>query len=100
MAGSTRYGKGPAVWFQQMDRARPQRNRIPRPLESPVRKTRRTCASRATLAGRRHRPVERGTAFLEYWRPERNEACITTWQGRRLGLQVSGPDGLRPRARG
>ncbi|MFI5868186.1 VOC family protein [Streptomyces sp. NPDC051546] len=74
-------GQGPAVWFQQMDRARPQRNRIHFDVcvphdEAPGR-------LEATLAaGGRLLSATRAPAFWVLADPEDNEVCITTWQGR------------------
>ena len=74
-------GQGPAVWFQQMDAPRPQRNRIH--VDVPCRTTRRTSVSRP-----RSRPEARccldaeAPAFWVLADPEGNEACVTTWQGR------------------
>jgi 4a-hydroxytetrahydrobiopterin dehydratase len=74
-------GQGPAVWFQQMDAPRPQRNRIHLDVsvphdEAPER-------IRATLAaGGMLRSDAAAPAFWVLADPEGNEACITTWQGR------------------
>ncbi|MCM1975206.1 VOC family protein [Streptomyces sp. G1] len=74
-------GQGPAVWFQQMDRARPQRNRIHFDVcvphdEAPGR-------IEATLAaGGRLLSAASAPAFWVFADPEDNEVCITTWQGR------------------
>ncbi|MFD5147626.1 VOC family protein [Streptomyces sp. NPDC058401] len=75
------FGQGPAVWFQQMDRARPQRNRIHFDVcvphdEAPGR-------IKATLAaGGRLLSAAEAPAFWVLADPEDNEVCITTWQGR------------------
>lgn len=74
-------GQGPAIWFQQMDQPRPQRNRIhfdvcvphdeaPRRLEAAL-------ASGGRLVSAAHAP-----AFWVLADVEGNEACVTTWQGR------------------
>jgi 4a-hydroxytetrahydrobiopterin dehydratase len=74
-------GQGPAVWFQQMDAPRPQRNRIHVDVsvphdEAPLR-------IEATLAaGGTVRSDAEAPAFWVLADPEGNEACITTWQGR------------------
>jgi 4a-hydroxytetrahydrobiopterin dehydratase len=74
-------GQGPAVWFQQMDRPRPQRNRIHLDVsvphdEAPDR-LRSALAAGGTLVSDARAP-----AFWVLADPEGNEACITTWQGR------------------
>jgi 4a-hydroxytetrahydrobiopterin dehydratase len=74
-------GQGPAVWFQQMDAPRSQRNRIHVDVsvphdEAPLR-------IEATLAaGGTVRSDAAAPAFRVLADPEGNEACITTWQGR------------------
>ena len=74
-------GQGPAVWFQQMDAPRPQRNRIHVDVsvphdEAPVR-IEATLAAGGTVMSDAEAP-----AFWVLADPEGNEACITTWQGR------------------
>ncbi|BCY11773.1 VOC family protein [Actinoplanes sp. L3-i22] len=74
-------GEGPAFWFQQMDRPRPQRNRIHFDIcvphdEAPGR------LEAALAAGGRLLSADRAPAFWVLADPEGNEACITTWQGR------------------
>ena len=54
-------GQGPAIWFQQMDAPRPQRNRIHFDVSV---------------------PHDEAPAFWVLADPEGNEACVTTWQGR------------------
>ena len=72
---------GPAVWFQQMDVPRPQRNRIHFDVTVPVEDARRridaAIAVGGTLVGDEEAP-----AFWVLADPEGNEACICTWQGR------------------
>jgi 4a-hydroxytetrahydrobiopterin dehydratase len=74
-------GVGPAVWFQQMDAPRPQRNRIhfdvtvPHDL-APAR------LAQALAAGGTLLSDERAPAFWVLADPEGNEVCICTWQGR------------------
>ena len=72
---------GPAVWFQQMDEPRPQRNRIH--LDVTV--------AHDEAAGRIERALAAGghlvsdAAAPAFWilaDPEGNEACVCTWQGR------------------
>jgi 4a-hydroxytetrahydrobiopterin dehydratase len=75
------YGQGPAVWFQQMDAPRPQRNRIHIDVsvphdEAPARIAA-TLAAGGTLVSDEEAP-----AFWVLADAEGNEACVTTWQGR------------------
>ena len=75
------FGQGPAVWFQQMDAPRPQRNRIH--LDVSVPHDEAQDRIRATLAaGGTLRYDAEAPAFWVLADPEGNEACITTWQGR------------------
>jgi 4a-hydroxytetrahydrobiopterin dehydratase len=72
---------GPAVWFQQMDEPRPQRNRIHLDVtvahdEAPAR------IERALAAGGHLVSDDEAPAFWILADPEGNEACICTWQGR------------------
>ena len=74
-------GQGPALWFQQMDRPRPQRNRIHFDIcvphdEAPGR------IEAALAAGGRLVSADRAPAFWVLADVEGNEACVTTWQGR------------------
>ena len=74
-------GRGPAVWFQQMDAPRPQRNRIHLDVSVPHE----LAAARleaAVAAGGRLVSEKEAPAFWVLADPEGNEACITTWQGR------------------
>ena len=74
-------GRGPAVWFQQMDAPRPQRNRIH--LDISVPHDQAPARLEATLAaGGRLLSDAEAPAFWVLADPEGNEACITTWQGR------------------
>jgi 4a-hydroxytetrahydrobiopterin dehydratase len=74
-------GQGPAVWFQQMDAPRPQRNRIhfdvSVPHDEAPRRIEATLAADGTVVSDAEAP-----AFWVLADPEGNEACITTWQGR------------------
>jgi 4a-hydroxytetrahydrobiopterin dehydratase len=74
-------GQGPAVWFQQMDAPRPQRNRIHLDISVPHDEARprieATLAAGGTLVSDAHAP-----AFWVLADAEGNEACVTTWQGR------------------
>jgi len=74
-------GQGPAVWFQQMDAPRPQRNRIhfdvSVPHDEAPRRIGATLAAGGTVLSDAEAP-----AFWVLADPEGNEACVTTWQGR------------------
>jgi 4a-hydroxytetrahydrobiopterin dehydratase len=74
-------GQGPAIWFQQMDAPRPQRNRIhfdvSVPHDEAHQRIKATIAAGGTLVYDAEAP-----AFWVLADPEGNEACITTWQGR------------------
>ena len=74
-------GQGPAVWFQQMDAPRPQRNRIhfdvSVPHDEAPRRIEATVAAGGTVLSDAEAP-----AFWVLADAEGNEACITTWQGR------------------
>jgi 4a-hydroxytetrahydrobiopterin dehydratase len=74
-------GRGPAIWFQQMDAPRPQRNRIhidvDVPHEAASARIDAAIAAGGTLLSDRAAP-----AFWVLADPEGNEACICTWQGR------------------
>jgi 4a-hydroxytetrahydrobiopterin dehydratase len=74
-------GQGPALWFQQMDRARPQRNRIHLDISVPHDEAPRRIES-ALAAGGRLVSATRAPAFWVLADLEGNEACVTTWQGR------------------
>lgn len=74
-------GQGPAVWFQQMDQARPQRNRIHFDISVPHDEAPRRLEA-ALAAGGRLVSATRAPAFWVLADQEGNEACITTWQGR------------------
>ncbi|MFD7159589.1 VOC family protein [Kribbella sp. NPDC059898] len=73
--------QGPAVWFQQMDRERPQRNRIHLDVSVPHDEAPRRLEA-ALAAGGRLVSATRAPAFWVLADLEGNEACITTWQGR------------------
>jgi 4a-hydroxytetrahydrobiopterin dehydratase len=74
-------GQGPAIWFQQMDAPRPQRNRIHLDVSVPhdeaQARIQATLAAGGVLVNDAEAP-----AFWVLADPEGNEACITTWQGR------------------
>ncbi len=74
-------GIGPAVWFQQMDAPRPQRNRIH--LDVVVPHDVADARLEAALAAGGHLVSDaRARAFWVLTDPEGNEACICTWQDR------------------
>lgn len=73
--------QGPAIWFQQMDAPRTQRNRIHFDMSVPHDEARRRL--RAALdAGGVLVSDARAPAFWVLADAEGNEACVTTWQGR------------------
>ena len=74
-------GRGPAIWFQQMDAPRPQRNRVHIDVDVPAD----DAAARidaALAAGGTLLSDDAAPAFWVLADPEGNEACICTWQGR------------------
>ena len=74
-------GRGPAVWFQQMDAPRPQRNRIHIDVTVPhdVAEAR----VRAAIDAGGHLVSDASApAFWVLADAEGNEACVCTWQGR------------------
>jgi 4a-hydroxytetrahydrobiopterin dehydratase len=75
------YGQGPAIWFQQMDAPRPQRNRIHIDISVPHDDAPRRLQA-ALAAGGRVVFDARAPSWWVLADPEGNEACITTWQGR------------------
>jgi 4a-hydroxytetrahydrobiopterin dehydratase len=74
-------GQGPAIWFQAMDRPRPQRNRIHIDICVPHDEAFRRIEAALTVGGHmvsaKHAP-----AFWVLADAEGNEVCVTTWQGR------------------
>lgn len=74
-------GQGPAIWFQQMDQARPQRNRIHFDICVPHDEASRRIEA-ALAAGGRVVSATRAPSFWVLADREGNEACVTTWQGR------------------
>jgi 4a-hydroxytetrahydrobiopterin dehydratase len=73
--------QGVAVWFQQMDRPRPQRNRIHLDISVPHDEAQRRIENVLAAGGVLLSAAE-APAFWVLADPEGNEACITTWQGR------------------
>jgi 4a-hydroxytetrahydrobiopterin dehydratase len=74
-------GQGPAVWFQQMDAPRPQRNRIHFDVSVPHDEANQRIQA-ALAAGGTLTYDAQAPAFWVLADAEGNEACITTWQGR------------------
>jgi 4a-hydroxytetrahydrobiopterin dehydratase len=74
-------GEGPAIWFQQMDEPRRQRNRIHFDIGVPHDEAPRRIAA-ALAAGGTLLSDARAPAFWVLADAEGNEVCITTWQGR------------------
>ncbi|MGH3640041.1 MAG: VOC family protein [Mycobacterium sp.] len=73
--------RGPAIWFQQMDVPRPQRNRIHLDVDvEPELAQSRIDA--ALAAGGTLLSAEAAPAFWVLADPEGNEVCVCTWQGR------------------
>jgi 4a-hydroxytetrahydrobiopterin dehydratase len=73
--------RGPAIWFQQMESPRPQRNRIH--LDVDIAPEHAQARIRAALAA--GGTLLSDSAAPAWWvlaDPEGNEACICTWQGR------------------
>jgi 4a-hydroxytetrahydrobiopterin dehydratase len=74
-------GQGPAIWFQQMDAPRPQRNRIHLDISVPhdeaELRIQTTLAAGGILLSDAAAP-----AFWVLADAEGNEACVCTWQGR------------------
>jgi 4a-hydroxytetrahydrobiopterin dehydratase len=73
--------QGPAIWFQQMDVPRPQRNRIHFDVSVPHDEAEQRIAATLAAGGTLVYDAE-APAFWVLADPEGNEACITTWQGR------------------
>jgi len=74
-------GRGPAIWFQQMDAPRPQRNRIHLDVDVPH-DVARGRIDAALAAGGRLVSDSAAPAFWVLADREGNEVCICTWQGR------------------
>ena len=74
-------GQGPAVWFQQMDAPRPQRNRIHFDVSVPHDEAHQRLAATVAAGGTLIYDAE-APAFWVLADAEGNEACVTTWQGR------------------
>jgi 4a-hydroxytetrahydrobiopterin dehydratase len=74
-------GQGPAIWFQQMDAPRPQRNRIHFDVSVPHDEAHQRIRAAIEAGGKLVYDAE-APAFWVLADAEGNEACITTWQGR------------------
>ena len=74
-------GQGPSIWFQQMDEARPQRNRIHFDLDVAHDEADERIAT-ALAAGGTLVSDARARAFWVLADAEGNEICICTWQDR------------------
>ncbi len=75
------YGRGPTIWFQQMDEPRPQRNRIHFDVVVPHDVAQQRIAAALAAGG----TLVSDLAAPAFWilaDGEGNEACICTWQGR------------------
>ena len=74
-------GQGPSIWFQRMDRPRPQRNRIHFDVCVPHDEAAHRIGATLAAGGRLVSDAE-APAFWLLADVEGNEACVTTWQGR------------------
>jgi 4a-hydroxytetrahydrobiopterin dehydratase len=74
-------GRGPAIWFQQMDAPRPQRNRIHLDIDVAHDAAAERIAA-AIAAGGTLLSDSAAPAFWVLADAEGNEVCICTWQGR------------------
>jgi 4a-hydroxytetrahydrobiopterin dehydratase len=74
-------GQLPALWFQQMDEPRAQRNRIHLDISVPHDEARQRIEAAIAAGGALVSDAE-APAFWVLADAEGNEACITTWQGR------------------
>lgn len=74
-------GIGPAIWFQQMDEPRPQRNRIHFDITVPHDQAQARIAA-AIAAGGHLVSDDRAPAFTIVADAEGNEVCVCTWQAR------------------
>ncbi len=75
------HGRGPAVWFQQMEAPRPQRNRIHLDVTVPHDVAQARVRAAIDAGGR----LVSDAAAPSFWvlaDAEGNEACVCTWQGR------------------
>lgn len=75
------FGRGPAIWFQQMDAPRTQRNRIHLDIDV-THDAAQARVDAALAAGGRLLSDRVAPRFWVLADAEGNEACICTWQGR------------------
>ncbi|CAN5396778.1 VOC family protein [soil metagenome] len=73
--------RGPAIWFQQMETPRPQRNRIHLDVDVAAELAQARVAA-ALAAGGALLSAAAAPSFWVLADPEGNEACVCTWQGR------------------
>ena len=74
-------GRGPSFWFQQMDAARPQRNRVHLDVWVPHDQAEARIAA-AVAAGGRLVSDAQAPSWWVLADPEGNEACVATWLNR------------------
>lgn len=74
-------GRGPALWFQQMDAPRGERNRIHLDVDVPHDQAAARIEA-ALAAGGTLLSAQRAPAFWVLADAEGNEVCVCTWQGR------------------
>jgi 4a-hydroxytetrahydrobiopterin dehydratase len=75
------HGRGPSIWFQQMDAPRPQRNRIHIDISVPHNQAEARIAAAIAAGGR----LVSDTYAPAWWTladPEGNEVDVATWMGR------------------
>jgi 4a-hydroxytetrahydrobiopterin dehydratase len=75
------HGRGPSIWFQQMDAPRPQRNRIHLDVWVPHDQAEARIAA-ALAAGGHLVTAEHAPSWWVLADAEGNEACVATWRGR------------------
>jgi 4a-hydroxytetrahydrobiopterin dehydratase len=75
------HGRGPTLWFQQLDVPRAQRNRIHFDIAVPA-EERAARIEAALSAGGMLLSAAEAPAFWILADPEGNEVCVCTWQGR------------------
>jgi 4a-hydroxytetrahydrobiopterin dehydratase len=73
--------EGPAIWFQQMDVPRSERNRVHFDVVVPHDEAQRRIDAAIAAGGKLSYDAE-APAFWVLTDPEGNEACVCTWQGR------------------